>query len=291
MIELIGGIKNQQISLSRSDAAKAAMILQKLIACTLEASIMCDIKDGVLKPILPYINFCEVLDKHRKMSKTKTTLISMNYDLLLDYSLFYTNTKYRYGFESHEDQWNRVDLLKLHGSLNWGRDRNDGKIHVDGFGETYDVYGQGEIPTVSGVDSGQARLELRPNWDREKIDFPYIIPPSANKISKQRELQDIWSQASMALNQAEVIFFVGYSVPESDSFFKDFFALSTYGPADFEKIVVINPDILAKDRVGSLLSAREIDSGILEYHDMKFEDSIETIEAIIREYETNMGGW
>lgn len=75
---------------------------------------------------------------------------------------------------------------------------------------------------------------------------PFIVPPTWNKTRYYKDLQSVWHHAAKELASAENIFVSGYSLPESDLFFRYLFALGTIGEARLRRFWVFDPD---KDNV------------------------------------------
>jgi hypothetical protein len=55
-------------------------------------------------------------------------------------------------------------------------------------------------------------------------------------------LEAVWRRACKELEQAENIFIIGYSLPETDSFFRYLFALGTQGRTQIKRLWVVDPD-------------------------------------------------
>jgi hypothetical protein len=69
-----------------------------------------------------------------------------------------------------------------------------------------------------------------------------IVPPSWNKTEYADSVGHIWQEAARQLSDAENIFVCGYSLPETDVFFKHLFALGSVGRSLIRRFWVINPD-------------------------------------------------
>jgi hypothetical protein len=103
------------------------------------------------------------------------------------------------------------DLFKLHGSVNWIQ-------HVDGTnGE-----GQGAVYETS-LASILATGTSDPVWIREQKGLrgemsPLIIPPTFQKSAwlGNQTVRYLWKEAANRLKLCERIYFIGYSLPETD---------------------------------------------------------------------------
>ncbi|MDN3639187.1 hypothetical protein QWY82_10230 [Simiduia curdlanivorans] len=108
----------------------------------------------------------------------------------------------------------KINILKLHGSLNF--------------------------PT----DSKKTASLVTP------IDQPYILPPVSNKHSNGAGSQS-WKSALNCLREAKNVTFVGYSLPKTDMYMQ-FFLKAALGPnQDLNKINIFDP-VLSKDNQVSL---------------------------------------
>lgn len=75
------------------------------------------------------------------------------------------------------------------------------------------------------------------------INWGYLqVPPTWNKTDYHGELAHVWSRASEELASAENIFVLGYSLPESDSFFRYLYALGSESSNRIKRFWVFNPD-------------------------------------------------
>ena len=200
-----------------------------------------------------YRNFWLGLFKAYEQGMQLPSLVTFNYDLVLERSLFqvligtnystngercpFGNFKLNYAYKNAPDfigliepcsymgrnfetiygtvvrpesrELNidlNIDLLKLHGSLNFTAPRSK---------------------------------ELITNPCKAVVD-PYILPPISNKTAS-RAGETMWQQALGKLRNAKNVVFVGYSLPVTDSYMQ-FFIKAALGPnRGLEKIVVVDP--------------------------------------------------
>jgi hypothetical protein len=71
---------------------------------------------------------------------------------------------------------------------------------------------------------------------------PVMVPPSWNKTQYHLQISNIWKIAAQELGKAESIFVIGYSLPESDIFFRYLFALGATSDTRIDKFWIFNPD-------------------------------------------------
>lgn len=144
------------------------------------------------------------------------TVISFNYDLLMDTALTiscpYWNPLTGYGFRAgtagqvvagNEVSAPKVLLLKPHGSFNWVICKKCGSFFV-------------LPPSQCGVPLKSACLNDlwsgQPRHDPERL----IIPPSLKKDVHGKIMQQVWTRAHNALENAGRVVVIGYSLPAAD---------------------------------------------------------------------------
>lgn len=108
---------------------------------------------------------------------------------------------------------------------------------------------------------------------------PVIVPPSWNKADYHAALSDVWASAAKHLSEAEHIYVIGYSLPETDSFFRHLYALGSVGSTPLRKIAVFNPDSTGATnmRFQALLGPGA--KARYEYHTKTFEQAIDHIKT------------
>lgn len=123
--------------------------------------------------------------------------------------------------------------LKLHGSLNWLYCPRCQELDVT----------TGEKSTQLLTDQGSSLLCANSacTCDYE----PLLILPTMYKQYENRVLEDTWNLASMALEQAHRVVFIGYSLPEADYELKCLIAKSIMGRREHDdfSLVVVDDDI------------------------------------------------
>lgn len=107
-------------------------------------------------------------------------------------------------------------------------------------------------------------------------------PPAWNKSSYHDQIASVWRQAARTLKEAEAIFVFGYSIPETDSFFKLLYALGTAGDKLLKGFYVfdIEPEGANVDqRFRSLLGPGAEQR--YRYFQAKFEDSADQVRELL----------
>jgi hypothetical protein len=178
-------------------------------------------------------------------------------------------------------------LLKLHGSLNWGRKRGAERGIVP-----YDVYhyvNNYRLQNYFARDDDAAPLtttdisihmahELRKHQDVE--DEPVLVPPTWSKGEYHREISNVWARAARELGSAKYIFVLGYSLPETDQFFRLLFALGTEGRTIINKIAVFDPTPkYVEQRFRAMLGNAALDR--FEVHPCDFGAGLRHIETVL----------
>ncbi|MEO6562099.1 MAG: hypothetical protein ABIN99_03500 [Nitrosospira sp.] len=211
------------------------------------------------------------------------SVISFNYDIAVDMALYRGNMGPHYGIGSAPPYCqNPIQLLKLHGSLNWATEKISGKIlplHLHDYLNTYSIRGY-EPHSKTTVPIGTHLVKYYSMIGVEVNPEPVIVPPSWNKADYHQALSDIWSAAATHLSEAEYIFIIGYSLPETDSFFRHLYTLGSVGKASLRKIIIFNPDRSGDvdARFRRLLGPGAISRYV--YREIAFEASIAEIKSI-----------
>jgi hypothetical protein len=179
--------------------------------------------------------------------KNNTSIITFNYDIGIDTAISRAGYRVQYGFEGNQNKLNDFNLYKLHGSINWAISKNDDKI--------YPYYPNWYLTDLTVTNDpkkkGSCRLPISKYFSKINSHNPdlillknesLIVPPTWNKNSYQGTISTIWEKAAEKLSAAKRIYVIGYSLPESDSFFRYLFALGTLGSTRIRNVIVINPE-------------------------------------------------
>lgn len=141
-----------------------------------------------------------------------TTFISLNYDILVDNSLTDIHDKFDldYGIDfanfGEEHGWHApareksVQLLKLHGSLNWLYCQTCTSVRITP-----------KEKSVSTIADTPVKCSVCSTYMT-----PIIIPPTFFKVMSNFHLQKIWKMAESHLYECDKLIFCGYSFPDAD---------------------------------------------------------------------------
>jgi len=186
----------------------------------------------------------------------RITCITFNYDDLVDEALWRVAETDRvsaepnwhpdggYGFYCRSSQFlvqdsagrsmdtTSMDLLKLHGSLNWRVRRG----HPAPYSMDAIVHQEPWLRVEGKV------AESRPEALEDHLQpEPFIVPPTLAKtlLGEQPILRLVWEKAFKALQSAQKVIFVGYSFPATD-FAADVLFTEALDGIDRDEIWIVN---------------------------------------------------
>lgn len=211
---------------------------------------------------------CEIYSALLSQTEPTDTLITLNWDTILDHALaakgeWYPDDGYGLSFfKLFDKEWrspmateSRLKLYKLHGSTNWfgpyvTLDYRDGKRHwlstEDRVNHNWCVVdGRNWFPAYKN--------RWRPGYQPYSYFFapndpdsgaplmPIIIPPTGRKnFGEYGEIfSELWARAFEALEAAERLIIVGYSFPETDEHAYDL--LDSFLSSSDKSIEIIDP--------------------------------------------------
>jgi hypothetical protein len=189
----------------------------------------------------------------RPAPEQRNTVITLNYDTLLEDALHDQNIKFSYGVSTNKhkkvffdasakcvtdtsEKPDALPVLKLHGSVNWGGVRDDGE-RLDVFGNYADV--------------------------RRAESYPVLIPPTWRKVFGGA-LTQVWGQARQAISQATRIIVIGFSIPPTDTHFKYLLAAGLRENISLKQVYFINPDEHLKDHVFKIFRPELGERGVIQ---------------------------
>ena len=248
VLRRLPGIETDKID---EHVEKCLESLRRLIVRTLEVTIQFRNRGGnfpsgfPFHPPDPYGEFVNLLYFLQREAHPNHSLaiLTFNYDMSLDYALYEKRLRYDY-FLGETPEYGTIPLLKLHGSLNWAKCKTCNNIipwNLNDYFKTH--YGAGHLLEVgtSSLDIG-TRIREEKHCGTDLLVEPFIVPPTWNKTEQHRNLTKVWQQAAKELSEAENIFVIGYSLPESDSFFQYLYGLGAVGDFPLRRFWVVDPD-------------------------------------------------
>jgi hypothetical protein len=153
-------------------------------------------------------------------------IISFNWDLLVERALTDMKISWQYSVSNG----GTIPILKPHGSINWSRHLRE---------ELLAQYG-GWQPIGPGNRLTFDALEPLSNPNKQEINsnLRYMIYPGDPELpDDDPDLRTIWQEVSSAIQERDVIVFLGYSMPDYDSLAAKFFQSF----AGKKRIEVYNP--------------------------------------------------
>ena len=159
--------------------------------------------------------------------QTKNTIITFNYDLLVEESLERLGRTVAYGFSQGvanydssasalvaQNSPDSIPLLKLHGSMNWG--------YRGGRGRSFTVYG-----SYAALSAAKASPEL--------------VPPTWRKLFGG-PLNHVWDAAVQAIEGATRLVIIGFSIPDTDLHFRYLLAAGLMNNISLREVLLVTPD-------------------------------------------------
>jgi len=269
---------------SDNDISEIVISLKKVIVHTLEKTVLFPLSsNGTLLPTTDYKGFAQLL-LHIQNSvhpPNRTSVITFNYDIALDLALLQARKQVDYCTDTApKNDQNAVKVLKLHGSLHWARKKHQNGIaiasiadHLNGFRDPLSSYAKTTPVVIS--------RELSSLCNEEVDASPVIIPPTWDKSSYYNFIQPVWRAAANCLSRASQIYVIGYSLPDTDYFFRLLYALGTVGTHPLQHFGVYDIDeSRVEDRFRSVLGDGAIQR--FEYHCTPFNSAIGNIKELYK---------
>ena len=230
--------------------------LRRVIVSTLEISMKFPYRHGSIESSNEYRILTDVINNYSQRKKT-CSIVTFNYDIGCDFALSKSGLGINYALERNK-QKNEIKLLKLHGSINWLHhvDQNRSAIiplYLDDYFKHFSLrISSSELKTIR-IPIGTQLCEGLGKLGSVNDGEPFIVPPSWNKMEHHRAIRNVWSRAADELSEAEIIHVVGYSLPETDGFFRLLYALGVTSNKLIREISVFDPNSLVQKKFGSLL--------------------------------------
>ena len=158
----------------------------------------------------------------RQVEEIRNTVITFNYDTLLENSLSRLDIPFTYSLPMAGDSIKtegRLPVLKLHGSVNW--------VFQDCAGEGPNE----DILTMVPYDSYEDIIKNE--------DEPFLLPPTWRKVFSGT-LAGIWNQSVKAIAEATRIIVVGFSLPPTDIHFRYLLAAGLQENISLRDFIVVN---------------------------------------------------
>lgn len=191
--------------------------------------------------------------------KQNNTVITLNYDDLIERACERIGVHYRHGFKHRgfngtfkvdlsdyngrmlnvNEEQSSVPIYKLHGSYNW----------------------MTELENIQLISDMQHFFRKQEFWTtNEWAKYGFVIePPTIDKSYAGRILSAIWGRAYDALASAFHIIVIGYSFPENDGYVKYLLMASLVDNTTLKQVTIVDPscDDSYKGRIKWLLDLLE----------------------------------
>jgi NAD-dependent SIR2 family protein deacetylase len=228
--------------LSVEEVARLNPAMRALIVTTLERSIQLLAVNRAVHAPEPYEDFIQLAFRVSGSPLGPVSFITFNYDLALDFALFRYRQDIDYCFT--EQSQRGIPVMKLHGSVNWARCTGCKTITPWTLPEffkdrSWTIWEETARPVSLLMGPELPKYKHCPDMPCE--GDPIIVPPTWNKAEYQ-QVANVWKHAARHLSDAENIIVIGYSLPESDQFFRYLFAVGTIGEARPQRFWVVDPD-------------------------------------------------
>ena len=157
---------------------------------------------GTLLPC--YLNFARRL--FRPSEGREHAVISFNWDVLFERSLEDEHVPWTYSLSGGP-----IPVLKPHGSINWNSHRMTGIPLIIRTGDRFHETAKSQLTFRNYC--------LTPIQTKRTLEFRRMLFPGDPELPEQNEnLAQLWSDVERALRNCEQVVFIGYSLPEYDSF-------------------------------------------------------------------------
>jgi hypothetical protein len=230
----------------------------------------------------------------------RDTIVTFNYDLLLEESCRNLGIPVNYGFQVSKDKSARnfvastndvkVQILKLHGSMNW--------VNFAEHLSSPQEKARRRQPFVPGQEEDGERTEDWPGprvfgdySELRKHDLnPLLLPPTWRKDSgtdqySRMDFSSVWDAAVAALRTATNVIILGYSVPNTDQHFRYLIAAGLQDNISLRKIFFVNP-AFADEAEATVLKHRLFGPGGLFRPELQEQGIIELLPVDTREFFT-----
>lgn len=242
----MGRLINKLPGMASDDIESLLVSIRKLIFVTLDKTVTYPVRDGRIYPNDSYNALAELLTNLNDHGRqNKCSVITFNYDLGLDYAIHFNRYLSVDYCLPETTKPGDTPLMKLHGSSNWARCSKCGKIipwDIHGFFQEFEFRSLEESKSVY-LDLASKLSSSNLKHCEQKVEpDPVIVPPTWNKTEYHQGLSQVWGRAALELSDAQNIFVSGYSLTESDLFFRYLFALGSVGQTRIKRFWVFDPD-------------------------------------------------
>lgn len=186
------------------------------------ARLLWSIHNAIQKLSPCYGNFACWL--RRETGTKPDAVISFNWDVLAESALWDSTVPWSYSASGA----NRVPVLKPHGSINW--------IHLrEGLTSSYPHWKPIAVGSQLCFDASRPLSDPDPQESNPCLRY-MLFPGDPELPDHDNDLKLVWSEVKRAIAERDELVFLGYSMPEYDTFTAQFF--KQFGSKNIE---VYNP--------------------------------------------------
>jgi NAD-dependent SIR2 family protein deacetylase len=189
-----------------------------------------------------------VYDDPDKRKFREDTIITFNYDLVCEHALRTHGIEADYALskeivnDRRDAPTSTTEVLKLHGSTNWGIcDKCHKNVVI--------------LPQKVTDSPAEFRNLICTGCGSASEFVPLLVPPSWDKSDYAEVLAPVWKRAIKRLTEATRICIVGYSLPETDAFFKFLITMALAGNHQLYRLIVVDYQKPIMQSLGSLETA------------------------------------
>jgi hypothetical protein len=239
-------------TLTDEEVQRLPNAVRYVISKTIESRLKYPInKSGLTLPPKPYGGFAEIIRDLNTKEQGSVSVITFNYDIGLDYAFQVDSMpfEYRCGIPTGVNPGKKqspgaIDLLKLHGSLSWGHCNKCDRVvpfELKEYLSNFAFIAPEDHETTRTLEIANLLVQRSCTaCGRTLAENPVIVPPTWNKGNVHTGLSSVWRAAASHLAEAENVFIIGYSLPDTDEFFRYFYALGTVGDTVLNTFSVVD---------------------------------------------------
>ncbi len=200
------------------------------------------------------------------------SIISTNYDMLIEYGLFIAERAFDEGkeeffrgvdfgvrlrdFEDGSQYYpsDKADfrIYKLHGSVNWLSCELCGQLYINPYGPIHWQIARKRITNANTCHCGHARLSS------------VIVSPSMERDVKDSRLKYIWNAAQETLRTSDEWVIIGYSMPAEDLAIRSIFSRALAGHVSRPKITVVQNELANRKKYQNMFGKMRYMKGGME---------------------------
>ena len=159
-----------------------------------------------------------------------TSIVTTNYDGCMDEALLREKIPFKGTIGGkNENNPNAVQLIKMHGSINWAYCDSCQDVQEFDLLELKKIYEEDRLSyPVMGICKKCGGLRR-----------PLLVPPLSFKFLMFPNLIDIWNSARQAIEEADYLIIVGYSFSEADTYITKIISRSM-SMKNNQKMIIVN---------------------------------------------------